>query len=136
MAVGHLSRPQSGFGIHSVGKPLALTAFGLVTQDNFPFFVPFNSSVPLANQTNSTTSSLSKRITTTQGQAATTTQQQSAYLTWLQAGIDAGVQGLTQYQVGLNIYHIEDYGVRELMVIALGLVVLCRKLDPRPERNG
>jgi hypothetical protein len=25
-----------------LGKPEALLAFGLVTKDNFPFFVPFN----------------------------------------------------------------------------------------------
>ncbi|EIM90018.1 glycoside hydrolase [Stereum hirsutum FP-91666 SS1] len=82
---------QAAFA-NAVGKPLALTAFGLVTQDNFPFFVPFNSSVPLVNQT-----SLSRR-TDSQGTASTSSQQQSAYLTWLEAGITAGVQGLTQYQ--------------------------------------
>jgi hypothetical protein len=36
----------------SVGKPSVLTGFGLVTQDNAPYFVPFNSTVaPFANAT-------------------------------------------------------------------------------------
>lgn len=82
----------------AVGKPLALTGFGVVTQENSPFFVPFNSTLPsfptAANTGNASTGTL--------GVGATDQQRDQAYQQWLQAGIDAGVQGLVQYQWTAN----------------------------------
>jgi len=74
----------------AVGKPLALTSFGLVTQNNSQFFVPFNSTTPIST----TTSGLQKRADT----FASDDQQVSAYDSWLDAGINAGLGGMTQYQ--------------------------------------
>ncbi|KIK57840.1 glycoside hydrolase family 5 protein [Collybiopsis luxurians FD-317 M1] len=71
-------------------KPVTLTGFGLVTQDNAPFFVPFNTTIaPFASQ--STTN-------TTQNFGVTDSQQATAYSSWLNAGITSGISGLIQYQ--------------------------------------
>lgn len=96
---------------NSVNKPLALTAFGLVTQNNLPFFVPFNSSQPLFPNTtvNGTVTSTSTASVPTptlgvgveQGQTALTDQQQAdIYSSWLQTAIDNDVQGIVSYQWG------------------------------------
>ena len=103
-------------GLISVGKPLVVTGFGLVTQDNFPFFVPFNSSVPVQSvaSDNSSTTVASGLATATNG--VTDDQRDQAYTQWLNgkspgeilcgrclqvsllAGINAGLSGLMQYQ--------------------------------------
>ncbi|KAH9001278.1 glycoside hydrolase [Lactarius akahatsu] len=77
----------------AVGKPVALTGFGLVTQDNFPAFVPFNATFPVATSPNQ-----KRQSTGSFGTGVTDDQRLSAYATWLQAGIQAGLSGMTQYQ--------------------------------------
>ncbi|KAG8217511.1 glycoside hydrolase family 5 protein [Butyriboletus roseoflavus] len=75
----------------AVGKPSALTGFGLVTQSNAPNFVPFNmTTAPYASDTSSNSSS-------TYG--VTNIQQTDAYSTWFSTGISAGLGAITQYQV-------------------------------------
>jgi mannan endo-1,4-beta-mannosidase len=76
-------------------KPMALIGFGLVTQANAPFFVPFNTTIaPFAStQTISNTTSSS-----TQTFGVTDNQQINAYSSWLNDGISNGVSGLMQYQ--------------------------------------
>ncbi|KAI0320106.1 glycoside hydrolase superfamily [Amylostereum chailletii] len=90
----------------SIGKPIALTGFGLVTQDNLPFFVPFNSTVPVqntaANNGTTTNASPSPDATGSPGTLGVTgvtdDQRDQAYSAWLNAGINAGLTGLIQYQ--------------------------------------
>jgi len=75
----------------AVGKPAALTGFGLVTQSNAPAFVPFNSTTaPFASD--------NPNSSTTYG--VTTQQQADTYTTWLNTGIAAGLNGIIQYQWG------------------------------------
>ncbi|KAF7338302.1 Glycoside hydrolase family 5 protein [Mycena venus] len=79
------------------GKPITLTGFGLVTQDNAPSFVPFNSTVaPFANdQIGNLT------LNATQLPFGVTDQQRDdAYAQWLQQGILSGLAGMIQYQWG------------------------------------
>jgi len=87
-------------------KPVALTGFGLVTQNNANDFVPFNSTQPPfaaapfgpdppdppASTTTTTTPA------TTQAFGVTDPQRDDAYAQWLQAGLQAGLGGMTQYQ--------------------------------------
>jgi mannan endo-1,4-beta-mannosidase len=74
----------------SFGKPMVMTGFGLVTQDNTPSFVPFNSSAaPFASSG-----------TTTPSSGVTDEQRDDAYSQWLGAGITNGLQGMIQYQWG------------------------------------
>ncbi|KZV64942.1 glycoside hydrolase family 5 protein [Peniophora sp. CONT] len=81
----------------AAGKPLALTGFGLVTQENAPFFVPFNSTTPLLNATS--TAALTRRQSSNAATLGVTQEQQNtAYDTWLQAGVQAGLGGLVQWQ--------------------------------------
>ncbi|OAX44646.1 glycoside hydrolase family 5 protein, partial [Rhizopogon vinicolor AM-OR11-026] len=93
----------------AVGKPAALTGFGLVTQSNAPAFVPFNStSAPFASDNREilfekTTpfevlSILQANSSTTYG--VTSQQQSDTYTTWLNTGIAAGLNGIIQYQWG------------------------------------
>jgi mannan endo-1,4-beta-mannosidase len=77
------------------GKPMALIGFGLVTQANAPFFVPFNSTVAPFASDNSTTSTTN---TTTQTYGVTNSEQATAYSSWLNGGISSGISGLIQYQ--------------------------------------
>ncbi|KAG1890996.1 glycoside hydrolase family 5 protein [Suillus subluteus] len=73
----------------AVGKPAVLTGFGLVTQTNAPYFVPFNSTVaPFATDENST------------GYGVTSQEQASTYTSWINTGIAAGLNGIVQYQWG------------------------------------
>jgi len=73
-------------------KPISLTGFGLVTQENAPFFVPFNSTIaPFASDTTNSSN-------ITQPFGVTDQQQDEAYQQWLNAGIVAGLQGIIQYQ--------------------------------------
>ncbi|KAJ7155973.1 glycoside hydrolase family 5 protein, partial [Mycena crocata] len=79
------------------GKPIALTGFGLVTQDNAPSFVPFNSTVaPFANDQigNLTTNATQLPF------GVTNQQRNDAYEQWLQQGILSGLAGMIQYQWG------------------------------------
>ncbi|KAJ6630795.1 glycoside hydrolase family 5 protein [Mycena sp. CBHHK59/15] len=76
------------------GKPVALTGFGLVTQDNAPFFVPFNSTVaPFASDQFGNLSD-----PTQQPFGVTDQQRDDAYSQWLQQGILSGLAGMIQYQ--------------------------------------
>ncbi|KAI9466203.1 glycoside hydrolase [Lactarius psammicola] len=77
----------------AVGKPVALTGFGLVTQDNLPAFVPFNATFPVV-----TPQHQKRQSPGSFGTGVSDQQRQSAYSTWLQAGIQAGLSGMTQYQ--------------------------------------
>lgn len=82
------------------GKPVALTGFGLVTQDNLPFFVPFNlSTAPFANETTSS-QGFGSPATNNQAVGVTNEQQVDAYSQWLNTGIVNGLQGMMQYQWG------------------------------------
>eukprot|EP00753_Platysulcus_tardus_P010955 PLAT3170.1.p1 GENE.PLAT3170.1~~PLAT3170.1.p1 ORF type:complete len:551 (+),score=-122.98 PLAT3170.1:35-1687(+) len=65
-------------------KPVFLTAFGLVSQSNAPYFVPFNNTVPVSS-----------------GRTFITDQQRDeAYVQWLNAGYTSGLSGMVQYQWG------------------------------------
>lgn len=69
------------------GKPLVLTAFGLVTTENVPAFIPFNQTVA------PTVSDQAGKVS-----GVTDGQRNDAYGQWLKAGIAGGINGLTQYQ--------------------------------------
>jgi mannan endo-1,4-beta-mannosidase len=102
-------------------KPVSLLGFGLVTQTNAPFFVPFNSTiapfasnatVTVSNVANSTTSAATKATASATSSSAgtsatassaqtygvTDSQLDTAYSSWLSAGASSGVSGLLQYQ--------------------------------------
>jgi len=95
----------------AVGKPVIATGFGLVTQDNLPAFVPFNS-VFKAHQAlcegdgdddsddngNCGGSDLDRRQVATLNTGTSQAQINSAYTTWLQTGLTSGVSGMSQYQ--------------------------------------
>lgn len=77
---------------------MSLTGFGLVTQQNAPFYVPFNSSEPfLSNSTlgNSTFGNSTGNAT----YGVTDEQRQEAYTKWINATIETGVSGAIHYQV-------------------------------------
>ncbi|KAJ7452419.1 glycoside hydrolase family 5 protein [Mycena galericulata] len=88
---------RHGQSSQTFGKPISLTGFGLVTQNNAPSFVPFNSTVaPFANDQfgNFTTSP-------TQAPFGVTDQQRDdAYAQWLQQGFLSDIAGMIQYQWG------------------------------------
>ncbi|KAJ6547556.1 glycoside hydrolase superfamily [Mycena capillaripes] len=88
---------RNGEASQSLGKPITLTGFGLVTQDNAPSFVPFNSTVaPFANdQIGNLT--LNSTITPF---GVTDQQRDDAYAQWLQQGLLSGLSGMIQYQWG------------------------------------
>jgi mannan endo-1,4-beta-mannosidase len=91
-----------------VGKPMILVSFGLVTQNNLPNYVPFDSDTPVAAPT-------STGLPAPTG--VTDDQRDAAYGQWLSskaiyadaanflltisisAGISSGLQGMVQYQV-------------------------------------
>jgi len=77
-----------------VNKPLVLTAFGLVTQNNLGFFVPFNKTTRVVKSS----SNKKRQDPGTFGTGVTDQQQVSAYLTWFQAGLNSGLSGMLQYQ--------------------------------------
>ncbi|KAI0302027.1 glycoside hydrolase superfamily [Russula brevipes] len=79
----------------TIGKPVVLTAFGLVTQDNFQQFVPFNLSAPIAKSPHG---KQKRQDNGSAGQGVSQQQLNNAYTTWLQTGQDSGVGGMTQYQ--------------------------------------
>ncbi|KAF7304875.1 Glycoside hydrolase family 5 protein [Mycena kentingensis (nom. inval.)] len=77
------------------GKPIILGGFGLVTQDNAPFFVPFNTTIaPFANDQIGNLS-LTDGFTP---YGVTDAQRDDAYTQWLQQGIVSGLAGIIQYQ--------------------------------------
>ncbi|KAJ7343492.1 glycoside hydrolase family 5 protein [Mycena albidolilacea] len=79
------------------GKPITLTGFGLVTQDNAPSFVPFNSTVaPFANDQFGNLTSNATQLPF----GVTDSQRNDAYAQWLQQGINSGLAGMIQYQWG------------------------------------
>jgi len=79
----------------SVGKPVILGSFGIVTTGNLGFFVPFNATEPVVTSS----STYKKRQSPgTVGQGVSNTQQTNAYSTWLQTGVQSGVSGMAQYQ--------------------------------------
>ncbi|KAF8798017.1 glycoside hydrolase family 5 protein [Phlegmacium glaucopus] len=74
------------------GKPVSLTGFGLVTQNNTPFFVPFNTTeAPFASDNPPT-------ATPVQQPFVTDDQRDDAYTQWLEAGLQNGLNGMLQYQ--------------------------------------
>ncbi|KAJ3514846.1 hypothetical protein NLJ89_g2126 [Agrocybe chaxingu] len=75
------------------GKPVTLNGFGLVTQANAPFFVPFNSTqAPFGPD------AAPAPTPTQQPFGVTDAQRDDAYTQWLQAGLQSGLQGMLQYQ--------------------------------------
>ncbi|TFK42587.1 glycoside hydrolase family 5 protein [Crucibulum laeve] len=76
------------------GKPVSLTGFGLVTQGNAPFFVPFNSTVAPFGPDQVPESGTSQQ----QPFGVTDAQRDDAYSQWLNAGLINGLQGMIQYQ--------------------------------------
>ncbi|KAI6109190.1 glycoside hydrolase family 5 protein [Pisolithus croceorrhizus] len=70
----------------AVGKPLVMTAFGLVTQDNAADFVPFNMTTA--------------PYTSDSSYGVTNQQQTDAYSTWLNISISLNLAGMIQYQWG------------------------------------
>jgi len=66
------------------GKPVALTGFGLVSNDNLPFFVPFNSSAaPFANATTSSQGFGTAPQNSSQAIGVSNEQQVDAYNQWV-----------------------------------------------------
>ncbi|KAJ7063294.1 glycoside hydrolase family 5 protein [Mycena amicta] len=79
------------------GKPIVLGGFGLVTQDNAPFFVPFNTTVaPFANDQFGNITLVPNQVP----YGVTDAQRDDAYTQWLQQGILSGLAGIVQYQWG------------------------------------
>jgi mannan endo-1,4-beta-mannosidase len=75
------------------GKPVTLNGFGLVTEDNLPFFVPFNSTqAPFASDNTTAPTPVQAPF------GVTDQQRDDAYAQWLLTGLQAGVQGMFQYQ--------------------------------------
>jgi len=78
----------------AVGKPVIATAFGLVTQDNLPAFVPFDSVFPVQSPQQQNR----RRQVATIATGVSQDQVNTAYTTWLQTGFTDGVSGMSQYQ--------------------------------------
>jgi len=74
------------------GKPVSLTGFGLVTRNNAPFFVPFNSTIAPFGPDQAPPTNV------TQPFGVTDQERDEAYRQWIQAGILGGLQGIMQYQ--------------------------------------
>jgi len=76
-------------------KPVSLIAFGLVTQANAPFFVPFNSTPA--------SSAISQSIPPAANQqpfGVSDQQRNDAYTQWIQGAVQQGLAGVIQYQWG------------------------------------
>ncbi|KAG6890700.1 hypothetical protein C0995_005073 [Termitomyces sp. Mi166 len=71
-------------------KPVTLTGFGLVTQNNTPSFVPFNSTVAPFGPDSPTSTNV------TQPFGVTDDQRDDAYKQWVQAAVLGGLQGWSQ----------------------------------------
>jgi len=79
----------------SIGKPVILTGFGLVTQGNLQQFVPFNAESPAEKSPHK---GWKRQDSGTVGTGATQQQINTAYTSWLQTGFQGGVSGMSQYQ--------------------------------------
>jgi len=79
-----------------LNKPVTLTGFGLVTQNNAPHFVPFNSTQAPFGSDQASTSTVTRAVTQPFG--VTDAQRDDAYAQWLQAGLTEGLSGMNQYQ--------------------------------------
>jgi len=80
-----------------LNKPVTLTGFGLVTQNNAPHFVPFNSTqAPFGSDSPSTATVAARQATQSFG--VTDPQRDDAYAQWLEAGLTEGLGGMAQYQ--------------------------------------
>jgi hypothetical protein len=104
--VGNDSSWYLFFFSFSFGKPVSLTGFGLVTQNNLPAFTFFNASQPFI-PLNASGIQPAVPVPTalgvglSQGQLPLTDQQQQiAYSSWIQAAISNDIAGITQYQWG------------------------------------
>ncbi|KAF8628360.1 hypothetical protein AX15_003895 [Amanita polypyramis BW_CC] len=73
-------------------KPIVLTGFGLVTQENSQSYVPFNAVQPVTSS--------SQQIAARQQQqfGPTNEQRNDAYQQWLSAALSGGLSGAIQYQ--------------------------------------
>jgi mannan endo-1,4-beta-mannosidase len=81
-------------------KPVVLTAFGVVTQNNSQAFVPFNSTTaPFALDSTADTGA-SKAVEQPFG--VTDDDRNDIYSSVLSAGVNGGINGMTQYQWGLT----------------------------------
>lgn len=87
----------------SFGKPIALTAFGLVSQEHAPDFVPFNTTVaPFAANSQGVSNTTTGSQTSNSTFGVTSAQRTQAYSAWLDAGITSGLAGIMQYQWGVT----------------------------------
>lgn len=78
----------------TLNKPVLLTGFGVVTQNNSQAFVPFNSSVaPFGPDTTASTS-----FAAVQPFGVTDDQRNDIYSQLITAGVDSGINGMLQYQ--------------------------------------
>lgn len=84
-----------------VGKPTIMNAFGIVTQDNAPFFVPFNSTIAPFNGTVPPPSK-KRQAAPVVNFGVTNAQQDDAYTQWVTAAAQNGVAGAVQYQWGAD----------------------------------
>lgn len=83
--------------VHTTGKPVVLSAFGLVTQDNLLHFVPVNDTSPIVNPPQKRNDQ-KRQDTGTFGSAGVSQEQiNTAYSTW-SATLQGGLGGLVQYQ--------------------------------------
>ncbi|KAG6897570.1 hypothetical protein C0992_000158 [Termitomyces sp. T32_za158] len=74
------------------GKPVLFTGFGVVTQNNTPFFVPFNETMPPFGPNSQ------MPVNATQPFNVTDDQRDQLYEQWIEAAIHAGIQGVFPYQ--------------------------------------
>jgi len=78
-------------------KPIVMTGFGLVTQNNSQAFVPFNTTeAPFASPASNSHVSARQQ----QAVGVTDDQRDQAYLQWIQSSLTSGLSGVIQYQWG------------------------------------
>ncbi|KAF8503566.1 glycoside hydrolase [Russula emetica] len=85
--------------VNTTGKPVVLSAFGLVTQDNLLQFVPVNDTSP-AVKSPQKRKDQKRQDAGSFGSGVTQDQINTAYSTW-SAALQGGLGGLIQYQAGL-----------------------------------
>lgn len=98
----HLWRIGPHSKMNRVNKPAVMTGFGLVTQNNAPFFIPFNSSsITFPNSSNIPQTLSGPSVGILQGQAPVNDSAQALiYEAWLEAAIANGISGSNLYQWG------------------------------------
>ncbi|KAK7446367.1 hypothetical protein VKT23_014573 [Stygiomarasmius scandens] len=84
------------------GKPVALTGFGLVSNDNLPFFVPSTLLPPHLQTLQPAASFGTAPQSSSQAIGVSNEQQVDAYNQWVNTGIVNGLQGMMQYN-GVNL---------------------------------